>query len=365
MDRKFMSPVRIAMSRRNTVIAIICLLISVAAPSWGSDPQLVASGKWDLWDDTGDSSKPDREQVETPADTRAETHAAPVQEPANAREIAKSDASQTANADAGRQPVAKAADVTPVADQNAKSAPGKVSGEQSSKTDGAHQPDSKTAEAVQAGHSELKDKDMGHTEKTASSEKSPASASTETDIKAKEDVAVAGSLADSAGSVATGTGAEYIIGAGDFLDVSVWKDEVLSRTVVVLTDGTISFPLIGKITAAGRTVNQVKDEIVKKLVRYYPEPEVNIEVKQSNSMLIYVIGRVNAPGRQVLNANIDVIQALAMAGGPNPFANRNKIKILRKEGGKTVALPFRYDDVIVGKIETNVELKRGDVIVVP
>ena len=357
------------MSRRNAVIAITFLLISVAVPSWGDDLQLVASGKWDLWDDIEGSAKPDREKGETPVETRAETHAAPVHEPSVARETTKSDDSQTAKADAGRQPDAKAEDVTPVAEQYAKSAPGKVDGEQSSKADVAHQPDSKTAQAAQVpeqpGKSERKDADIGHPEKTGSSDKSTVSASAETDIKAKEASIGAGSLPDSVGTDSAGTGAEYIIGSGDFLDVSVWKDEVLSRTVVVLSDGTISFPLIGKIRAAGRTVNQVKDEIVKKLVRYYPEPEVNIEVKQSNSMLIYVIGRVNAPGRHVLNANIDVIQALAMAGGPNPFASRNKIKILRKEGGKTVALPFRYDEVIEGKIETNVELKRGDVIVVP
>jgi polysaccharide export outer membrane protein len=320
------------MSRRNAMIASTFLMLSVAAPLWGNDLQLVASGKWDLWDDTGGSVKPDREKVETPVETRTETHAAPVHEPSDALETPKSDDSQTA------------------------------------KTDVAHQPDAKTAQAVQvpqqSGNSERKDADIGRTEKTGSSENSTVSASSGTDIEAKKAI-IAGGLPDSTGSVPTGTGAEYIIGPGDFLDISVWKDEVLSRTVVVLTDGTISFPLIGKIKAAGRTIAKVKDEIVQKLVRYYPEPEVSIDVKQSNSMLIYVIGRVNAPGRQVLNANIDVIQALAMAGGPNPFASRNKIKILRKEGDKTVVLPFRYDDVIEGKIETNVELKRGDVIVVP
>jgi polysaccharide export outer membrane protein len=328
-----MFPVRIAMPGRKALIASIFLISSVAAPSWGNDLQLVASGKWDLWDDTGGSAKPDREKGETPAETRTETRAAPVHEPSDAGKTAKSDDGQTAEADAG------------------------------------HQPDSKTVKAVQVpeqpGNSERKDADIGRTEKAGSSDKSTASASTETDIKAKEAGIAADSLPDGAGTVSAGTGAEYIIGPGDFLDVSVWKDEVLSRTVVVLADGTISFPLIGKIRAAGRTIAQVKDEIVKKLVRYYPEPEVNIEVKQSNSMLIYVIGRVNAPGRQVLNANIDVIQALAMAGGLNPFASRNKIKILRKERDKTVVLPFRYNDVIEGKIETNVELKRGDVIVVP
>ncbi|MCM2357008.1 MAG: polysaccharide export protein [Geobacteraceae bacterium] len=172
--------------------------------------------------------------------------------------------------------------------------------------------------------------------------------------------------AASAASVPAGTGSDYLIGAGDVLDISVWKDEALSRTVVVLADGTFSFPLIGETAAVGRTVAQVKDELAKRLTRFIPELELSVEVKQSNSMMIYVIGRVNAPGRQVLNANVNVLQALAMAGGLNPFASRNKIKVLRKEGGQTVSIPFRYNDVVDGdNLEMNIELRRGDVIVVP
>lgn len=158
----------------------------------------------------------------------------------------------------------------------------------------------------------------------------------------------------------------YLIGPGDILDISVWKDEALSRSVVVLPDGKISFPLIGEILAAGRTIGQLKEEIASKLTRYVPELVLSIEVKQSNSMQIYVIGRVNIPGKQVLNSRVTVLQALAMAGGLNPFASRNKIKILRKDGEKTLIIPFRYGDVVDGdNIESNIELQRGDVIVVP
>lgn len=165
--------------------------------------------------------------------------------------------------------------------------------------------------------------------------------------------------------VAAEDGSGYQIGPGDVLDISVWKDEALSRSVVVLPDGSISFPLIGKVEVAGKTVPQVKEKMVKDLSRFVPELELSIDVKQSNSMMVYVIGRVNAPGRQLLNSNVTVLQALAMAGGLNPFANRNKIKIFRKEGDAKHVLNFRYNDVIDGNLETNVELKRGDVIVVP
>jgi polysaccharide biosynthesis/export protein len=158
---------------------------------------------------------------------------------------------------------------------------------------------------------------------------------------------------------------EYRIGAGDVLDIAVWKDDALTRTVVVLPDGTVSFPLIGKLTVADKTVLQVKEELAGKLARYVPDLELSLDVRQANSMVVYVIGRVNAPGRQALNANVTVLQALAMAGGPNPYAGRNGIKVFRKEGGATRVLTVRYNDIVAGDLTTNIELQRGDVIVVP
>ena len=161
-------------------------------------------------------------------------------------------------------------------------------------------------------------------------------------------------------------GPDYLIGPGDILDISVWKEEALTKAVVVLPDGKISFPLIGQVDAAGRTVDDLKQEISKRIVKFAPKEEVNIEVKQVNSMLVYVIGRVNQPGRFVLNTNVDVLQALSIAGGLNPFAKRSQIKVFRKEGGKTMILRFNYDEVTDGeRLEQNVTLKRGDVVVVP
>ena len=161
-------------------------------------------------------------------------------------------------------------------------------------------------------------------------------------------------------------GPDYLVGPGDVLEVSVWKEEALTKQVVVLPDGRISFPLIGEVQAAGRTLPDLKQEISKRMVKYAPKEEVNLEVKQVNSMLVYVIGRVNQPGRFVLNTNVDVLQALSIAGGLNPFAKRSQIKVFRKEGGKTTILRFNYDEVTDGeRLEQNVTLKRGDVVVVP
>ena len=166
-----------------------------------------------------------------------------------------------------------------------------------------------------------------------------------------------------------GVDSTYLIGPGDILTISVWKDDALTKDVVVLPDGVISFPLIGLLKAGGKTVPQLRTEIEEKIAQYVTDPVLNVEVKQVNSMLIFVIGRLNmssVSGRLILNANANVLQALAMAGGLNTFAKRNSIKVFREERGKTIIFPFHYDDVVEGKrLEENIELKRYDVIVVP
>jgi polysaccharide export outer membrane protein len=167
-------------------------------------------------------------------------------------------------------------------------------------------------------------------------------------------------------AAADNAAAGYVIGQGDVLTISVWKDESLTRDVVVLPDGTISFPLIGNIAAEGKTVDELKAEIVSKLRKYVPDPVLNVAVRSVNSMFIYVIGRVNNPGRFALAGNINVLQALATAGGLNPFADNNGIRIIRSGDGGPTTLSFRYDDVARGKrLEQNVMLRRGDVVVVP
>ncbi len=177
-------------------------------------------------------------------------------------------------------------------------------------------------------------------------------------------VAMAG-LAEAA-ETAAWPSADYIIGPGDVLDISVWKDEALTKLVTVLPDGRISFPLIGEVTAGGKTLAQLSRELKGKLSRYVPDLDLSVIVYQVNSMMVYVVGRVNNPGRFVMNSNVNVLQALAMAGGLNPFAKRSKIKIFRNQGSQTKIFDFDFDDVSKGEmLEQNIMLKRGDVIVVP
>jgi polysaccharide export outer membrane protein len=158
----------------------------------------------------------------------------------------------------------------------------------------------------------------------------------------------------------------YLIGPGDVLEIAVWKDEALTKAIVVRPDGNISFPLIGELAAEGKTVSQLKAAIEARLSKYVPDVDLYVNVQQVNSMIVYVIGKVNSPGRHILNAQVNVLQLLATAGGLNPFAKRGSIKIFRQDGTKTRILNFDYDDVTDGKhLEQNIILQRGDVVVVP
>ena len=165
---------------------------------------------------------------------------------------------------------------------------------------------------------------------------------------------------------ATSSVVDYIIGPGDILDISVWKEQALTKLVTVLPDGKISFPLVGSITAGGKTLDQFSKELEQRLARFVPDLNLSVLVHQVNSMMVYIIGRVNNPGRFILNSNIDVMQALAMAGGLTPFAEQGNVKIFRETKGGKKIFEFDYDDVAEGKkLKQNIVLKRGDLIVVP
>jgi len=174
------------------------------------------------------------------------------------------------------------------------------------------------------------------------------------------------SQASEAGPSPSAAVSDYIIGPGDVLFISVWKDQALTQSLQVRPDGKISFPLIGELAAGGRTVAQLQKDMEEKLSRFIPEPTISVGVQDIRSMFIYVIGRVNAPGRFAINAPVDVLQALAMAGGCNAFAETKDIKVFRKTGSETRIMGFNYNDVSRGKnLEQNITLARGDVIVVP
>ena len=157
----------------------------------------------------------------------------------------------------------------------------------------------------------------------------------------------------------------YKIGPGDLIEINVWKNQDLTRQLVVLPDGTVRFPLIGQLNLQGQAAEELEQQVINKLKKFIPEPIVSVSVLQANSMIIYVIGKVNHPGRFEILKNIDVLQALAVAGGLNPFAREKEIKIFRKKDANTIISNFNYKEVSQGeKLKQNIMLQRGDVIVV-
>ena len=158
----------------------------------------------------------------------------------------------------------------------------------------------------------------------------------------------------------------YVIGAQDVLDISVWKEAELTRTVPVRPDGKISMPLLNDVQAAGLTPLQLAAQITTSLKKYVTDPQVTVIVAQINSQRVYIMGEVLRAGAYPLLPGMTVLQALSSAGGFTQFANLKKIYMFRMENGKQVKYPFNYKDVIAGKRpEDNIALKAGDTIVVP
>jgi len=158
----------------------------------------------------------------------------------------------------------------------------------------------------------------------------------------------------------------YQIGPGDILEISVWKDESLSRELVVPPDGILSFPLVGDINTSSMTVDKLRKKVTQMLVDYVPDATVTVILKQLGSLSAYVIGKVNKPGQFSITMDTTVMQLLSKAEGLNPYAAEDKIHILRHKNNTTVRIPFNYSAVIKGQmLEQNIVIQRGDVIVVP
>ena len=158
----------------------------------------------------------------------------------------------------------------------------------------------------------------------------------------------------------------YRLGAEDVMLISVWKDEQLTREVVVRPDGMFSFPLVGDVQAEDRTVEDIRADLVKRLTKYIPNPNVSVAVMKVLGYKVYVVGRVNKPGEYLIGHYTDVLQALSLAGGLTPFAAENDIKVIRRLKGQQHVFLFRYGDLRKGQdLEQNILLQRGDVVMVP
>lgn len=156
----------------------------------------------------------------------------------------------------------------------------------------------------------------------------------------------------------------YNLQPGDILEISVWKEPDLQREVLVAPDGGISFPLVGNVNTSGLSIQKLNTIVTEKISKYIPDPVVTVSIKQMLGNRIYVLGKVNKPGEFVVVRNVDILQALSMAGGLNPFADRSGIQLLRRDDDGQTLKTFSYDAVKKGDLSKNIILTAGDVILV-
>lgn len=159
---------------------------------------------------------------------------------------------------------------------------------------------------------------------------------------------------------------DYAIGKGDVLEISVWREPMLSGEAIVRNDGMISLALVGDIQAAGRTTMDVKTEIQTRLKQFIGEPVVTVMLKTAASQKFYVIGEVRTPGEYDLIKDMTAVQGIARAGGFTDWAKKDEIIILRKEGGSESKIPVNYKEIVKGRsVSQNIMLRANDTIVVP
>ena len=160
---------------------------------------------------------------------------------------------------------------------------------------------------------------------------------------------------------------DYKIGAGDILEITIWKEPDLSRNeVLVRTDGKISFPLLNDVQTAGLTTLEMKRNMEVGLKEFISNPFVTITVRRPESQKIYILGEVRNTSEYPLTKNLTVLQAFALAGGFTEWASKKEIILMRKEGGKEKIYRINYKSIIKGKdLSQNLKLKADDTIIVP
>ena len=159
---------------------------------------------------------------------------------------------------------------------------------------------------------------------------------------------------------------DYVVGAGDVLGVVFWREADLSGDVTVRPDGRITIPVIGELPAAGLKPDALQQQIASAAAKYITDPNVVVVVRTINSRKIFVTGRVTTPGAHPLVGPLTVLQAIALSGGLNEYADAKNITVLRNHNGKSQTFRFNYKDVAKGKnLEQNISLMPGDTVVVP
>lgn len=158
----------------------------------------------------------------------------------------------------------------------------------------------------------------------------------------------------------------YKLRQGDSIQVSVWGEDKMQKESLVLPDGSITYPLAGRVEVVGLTSTEVEKRIADKLKAYLPDPQVSVVIVSITGNVAHVMGKVLKPGQVLMPGPMTVLDALSMAGGLDKFADRSGIKVLRKTPQGQKAIPVYYDQLIRGQnLESNITLNPGDTVLVP
>jgi polysaccharide export outer membrane protein len=158
----------------------------------------------------------------------------------------------------------------------------------------------------------------------------------------------------------------YLLNAGDILFVSVWQEKDMQQELLVSPDGSISFPLVGHLQAAGKSIPTLTQDIKDRVSNFIPDANVTVTLRETPGNRVFVIGQVNRPGEVLMRQPMDVLQVLSAAGGGNAYADLGDVKVIRRQDGKQHVFEFDFAEVAKGEhLEQNRMLKNGDVVIVP
>ena len=162
-------------------------------------------------------------------------------------------------------------------------------------------------------------------------------------------------------------GSDYRIGGGDVLSIVTWKEPELSvETLLVRSDGKITFPLLYDLKAAELTPYELAKKIESGLKKYVETPYVTVQVVNPRSKSFYILGEVAGTGEYPLLKPLTVLQAFAVAGGFTEWASKKEIILLRKENGVDKTYRVNYKKIVEGEdLGQNLQLKPDDTIIVP
>lgn len=159
--------------------------------------------------------------------------------------------------------------------------------------------------------------------------------------------------------------AEYVLGAEDVVEVSIFQSPELSRTLPVRPDGRISLPLVGEVMASGMTAKDLGAELQRRLGAYVQDPRVTVIVQEIHAPRVYVLGEVARPGAYPVRGRLDVLQAIALAGGLGDFANKSRVLLIRKTEEGEVRHVLNYGRFLSSSSRAAPVVRPGDTIYVP